>query len=273
MSRTYKEFEQYLISDAKPTISNEDYWLQPASALLKYLVEAKDAVNLCQNNFKKNNEGEFTKTFLAKLRHINQAMLSAIMGHFETFQRHIFGGVFDFSAEFEKFNVESFFRKLNKIADISFSPLSLAPYRGESLRSIGIVLADNMPGWHDPERVISYFKCFDDRSNVFSNDDCRRLKVLWELRHSIVHTGGIISASDAQKVDELNSFGDVAIVLENNFTFEIARKLHPIIFKMNKRLRESVLAQLPPGVGSDDVDEIEYFFAAKSSVSVWVPDD
>lgn len=90
--RPRKEFHDYITDGGGRHVLHQDYVNSPATAFLRYTVEAKDAVNHCQQHFRKNNDGSFSKDALDSLQHILSAFLPAIMGHFETYQRYLFAG-------------------------------------------------------------------------------------------------------------------------------------------------------------------------------------
>ena len=268
--RKKKEFHEYLSLDQSRThISNEEYVQSPATAFLRYSVQAKDAVNNCIENFKKNNDGYLNKQGRASLQHILSAMLPALMGHFETFQRHLFSGVFELSPHLEKFNVHKFFKTLDKETSIQIDLINLSAYRGFNA-NVGIVIADNLQGWHYPEKVNKYFNAFDFKKQFYSNDDCKKLKVLWQLRHSIVHTGSSITLSDAQKIEKLIPFGGKPIIFEKNFILEVSRKLHPLIRDATKRIELAFQERLNQSATETDRKKIEQLFLVKSPTAVWL---
>jgi hypothetical protein len=231
--RNRKEFQEYLIeTEQNVHISHQDYVKSPAVAFLGYCTDAKDSVNYCQKYFPKNKDGDFTKDGLASLQHISSALLPAIMGHFETYQRYLFAGMFEMSHLIHGFDVTKFFKGISKE---NIETKNLAGYRGFSATA-GILLADNLSGWHDPEKVNSYFKSFELKTQIFSTANCKDLSVLWQLRHSIVHTGGSITLPDAQKVDKLYKYGGKVIVFDNNFIPEACRKFHPLIKGATERI-------------------------------------
>ena len=148
-------------------------------------------------------------------------------------------------------------------------PVKLSAYRGFKPH-VGILLADNLHSWHDPEKVNAYFRAFDLKVQFYSKKECQELKVLWQLRHSIVHTGGTITLADAQKTSELVSFGEEVIVFEDNFIFEVARKLHPLVRDATGRLEEAFRGKLNQNVPDTKREIIDKLFLVKSVTSVWL---
>lgn len=268
--RPPKEFQEYLTDPGQAHVSHQDYISSPATAFLKYTIEAKSSIDLCVNNFPKKIDGTYTKASVDSLQHLVAAMLPAVMGHFETFERHLFAGIFDRSVYLNNFDIDKFFRKLSKTTDVIFDPIRLAAHRRIGASSIGILLADSLVGWHDPGKVNSLFDAFDLGRQFFSNAHCDRLRVLWQLRHSIVHTGGTLTLPDAQKVKALSGSGDQNVVFEKNFIYEVARKLHPLVKEATDGLGAAFKGRLTNALDADVVNDIDRFFEVKSSVAVWL---
>jgi hypothetical protein len=196
-------------------------------------------------------------------------MLPAVMGHFETFQRHLFAGVFEYSAYLNGFDTASFFKKIEKDLPFTINPVRLAAYRGFNA-PVGIVLADSMPGWHSPQKVNQYFKFFGFKHQVFSKSDCGQLCVLWQLRHSIVHSGGTLTIPDGQKVKELAEWGGYPVVFDDKFIFEGSRKLHPLVQSAVRRIETDFRAKMKVNVEPDVSKAIDKLFEVKSKCAVWL---
>lgn len=264
-----KDFEEYLVESEYSHVLHEDYVESPGSAFLRYSLDAKDSVNLCKRYFPKKQDGSYTKDSQSSLEHLSSAMLPAVMGHFETFQRYLFAGIFEYSAYLNGFDAAGFFKKMEKDSNFSINPTRLAAYRGFDA-PVGIVLADSMPGWHNPSKVNSYFQFFGFPKQFFSNSDCRQLRILWQLRHSIVHSGGTLTLPDAQKVKELQEWGDYPVAFDNKFIFEVSRKLHPLIQEAIGRLESDFRAKLKKDVDKDASKAIKKLFQVKSQCAVWL---
>jgi len=266
-----KEFHQYIIEpNSRYNFSHEDYMTSPATSFLKYTTEAKDAVNFCINKFPKNTDGNYSKDSLDSLQHIVVAMLPTLMGHFETYQRYLFALMFDNSIYLKEFDIENFFKQINKISNISIDLIRLSSYRGSYKTSIGLLLSDSLPGWHNPKKVNAYFETFKLNYQFFNNDAIKHLETLWQLRHSIVHTGGTITTPDAQKVDQLKPFGEKKVAFEKHFIFEVARKLHPLIKQSTKGIGNKYIEKLVDDISEEQKNKIEKIFEVKSSVAVWL---
>ena len=140
--RRPKEFQEYLTDPGRTHVSHREYVTSPATAFLKYTIKAKSSIDLCVNNFPKKADSTYTKPSLDSLQHLVAAMLPAVMGHFETFERYLFAGVFDKSVYLYEFDIDNFFAKLSKTTTITFDPIRLAAHRQIGASSIGILLAD-----------------------------------------------------------------------------------------------------------------------------------
>ncbi|EPP4298122.1 hypothetical protein ACUP6R_003950, partial [Vibrio navarrensis] len=145
MSRPKKEFHQYLTTEHSDAhVSHDDYLQSPAVAFLKCTIEAKSSIDLCARHFPKKQDNEYTKDSIDSLQHLVIATLPMIMGHFETYQRHLFAGMFDQSVLLEKFEPERFFKALSGKTNIVIDWVRLAAYRDVGSSSIGTLLADTM---------------------------------------------------------------------------------------------------------------------------------
>jgi len=268
--RPRKEFQEYLSDSSSAHVSHADYLASPASAFLKYSIEAKSAIDLCIRHFPKNQNNDYNKDATDSLQHLVVAVLPTVMGHFETYQRYLFAGTFDLSVYLKDFDVDSFFKNLSKKTNIQIDWPRLAAHRATGTSSVGTLLSDSMSGWHDPERVNEYFGCFGLPYQLFTNDDKERLLTLWQLRHSIVHTGGTLTLADAQKVGSLNNLGGRNISFEKNFIFEVSRKLHPLVQASTTGLGSAFLGRLIDNITAEDQEKIDKFFEVKSSVGAWL---
>ena len=267
--RPRKEFEQYLCEPQGTPISNEEYLKSPATTFLKYVVEAKSSIDLCIRKFPKNQDGNFSSDSLDSLQHLQSAILPAIMGHFETFQKSLFSGMFDMTVYRNNFKLDAFIKKLND-SNVIIDITRLSAYRNIGTSSVGSIISDALSGWHNPETVNKHFGAYGMNYQFFSNDDIKKLKVLWQLRHSIVHTGGTLTLPDAQKVEQLKNFGNKNIVFENNFIYEVCRKLHPIVKKSTSGIGTAFKGNLLPDLSNDINSSIDKFFEVKSSINVWL---
>jgi hypothetical protein len=263
--RPVKEFHEYLTESkgTLPKVSISEYIDSPATAFLRYCVQAHYAIHYCANHF------PGTDTAVGRLEHVSSGLLPAIMGHFETYQRYLFSGVFEHSDLLRGFDVEEYFKKLDKKFSVKIDPVRLAAYRGFNATS-GIILADNLPGWHSPQRVNEYFDALLG-AEPFDAASVRRIEVLWQLRHSIVHTGGSITLPDAQKIDELRPFAGEVIVFERTFISEVSRKFHAIVFNATETVRKAFEQRMVSSPGDEADGRLGKLFLVKSQVSAWIP--
>jgi hypothetical protein len=264
-----KEFHEYLCEATNSHVSHKDYLASPATTFLKYTIEAKSAIDLCIRKFPKKKNGQFTSDSLDSLQHLEIAILPAIMGHFETYQKSLFAGMFDLTVYSTTFKLERFIEKLNN-GEVKIDLTLLSAYRNIEIFSVGHIVADSLNGWHSPEKVNKHFEAFGFNYQFYSADDIKILKVLWQLRHSIVHTGGTLTLPDAQKVKNLNSFGNRNIAFEKNFIYEVSRKFHPIIKRSTEGIGQAFKNTLLPNLPNDTIKRIDTFFKVKSSIHAWL---
>ncbi|MBW4465455.1 MAG: hypothetical protein KME07_08440 [Pegethrix bostrychoides GSE-TBD4-15B] len=268
--RPQKDFHEYLAEPSTAYVGHEDYLTAPAIAFLKYAIEAKCTVDLCIRKFPKQNSRKYTKDSADSLQHLVSAMLPSLMGHFETFQRYLFAGTFDRSVYLQDFDAEKFFKTLSKDVQVSFDPVRLAAHRHLGVTSVGLLLADSLSGWHNPNKVNSFFNAFSLQRQLFNSDHCAKLAVLWQLRHSIVHTGGTLTLPDAQKVPALSKLGDKKVVFEKHFIFEVARKLHPLVKEATEGIGTAFQSKIISGIDVQAQKDIDEFFKVKSSIGAWL---
>lgn len=264
-----KEFHEYLCQATNSHVSHNDYLISPATTFLKYTIEAKSSIDLCIRKFPKKANGQYTTDSLDSLQHLQTAMLPAIMGHFETFQKALFAGMFDLTVYSNSFKLDPFIKKLND-GEVAIDLTRLSAYRNIGTSSVGSIVADSLYGWHSPEKVNKHFGAFGFNYQFYSADDIKRLKVLWQLRHSIVHTGGTLTLPDAQKVEALKSLGNRNIAFEKNFIYEVSRKFHPIVKRSTEGIGTAFKANLLVGLQADVTNRIDNFFKVKSSIPVWL---
>ena len=247
MARNVKEFEDYLIENPHGVVPLSNYEKSPATAFLNFVCLAKDASIQCTSKFK-NGRNSYTQDALDSIYIINGGLLASIMGNFETF---------DANTKFE----------------MDFS--RVAGYR-DSKVSIGLLLGDQLKNWQSPTIVSSYFGAFNLKSSngqpktIFSNDDKERLSVLWQMRHSIVHTASTITLPDSQKIGKLSSFGGKVISLDKQFINEVARKFHPIIKDATSLLKDCFEYNLRSDLTSDVSNRVANLFEVSSPCSTWL---
>jgi hypothetical protein len=261
-----KEFEEYLTKRTlSPTLN--DYAKSPATAFLKFAVDTKNALDRVRRHFPKKRGGYFREEAGLSYQIITMAMLASIMSHFETFEKFLFAGVTEYSQWIPNFQEKCFIKDLSKQSNINLDLDRLMAWRGAPV-SVGAVLADSLYSWHNPEKVNAYFRALIERQ-PFSNDNCEKLRTLWQIRHSIVHTAGVLTLPDAQKVSPLHSYGGKSLTTTRYFILEVVRKLHPIVRDATAQVRDGFDAQ-DPDIPIDKKSIVDEFFTVHSSVSVWL---
>lgn len=279
---TVKNFEDYIIETEHKAITLEDYAKSPATAFLKYVVSSKDAANQCLIKFKTTSRSRtYTRDALDSIYLINAGLLASIMGNFETYQKYLFANMFEYSVYLNKFDVKEFLKSLKKAVKADSSTkfevdfVRIAGYRDSSV-PVGLVLADQLSNWQSPMVVNAFFKSFglEDASHhkldIYSNDSKEKLSVLWQMRHSIVHTASTITLPDSQKVAPLNKFGGKVISLDRMFINEVARKMHPIIKNATENMKNVFVHNLKATVPAEIRTKIDEFFKVTSTCSTWL---
>lgn len=275
MSKPVKEFHEYIERPKADVVRLAEYESSPACAFLRYTLEAKDAVEYCKKYFpkEKNPPKKHLKIAQGNIEHVISAFLPTVMGHFETFQKYLFAGLFESTAFIPDFDSEEFFKHIKKnTREVVLDPIRLSAYRGQSAQ-VGLIIADSLKSWHNPHFVNSYFKAFGPNAgfqDFYSSDDQERLLVLWQLRHSIVHTASKLTLPDSQKVPQLNGKGDSELAFGNNFIFELSRKMHRIVKDSMSRLRSDYTALIPASTPVDQRKKVDDLLLVKSSVSCWL---
>ena len=277
-----KNFEDYITEVEHKTVTLNEYAKTPAVAFLKYVVSAKDAANQCQNKFKTSARSRtYTRDALDSIYIINAGLLAAIMGNFETFQKYLFAGMFEYSIYLKKFDVERFLKSLKtavkaeKSTKFEIDFVRIGAYRDTAV-PVGLILANQLSNWQSPTIVNNFFRAFglENESHrqidIYSNDDKERLAVLWQMRHSIVHTASTITLPDAQKVPALNSFGGKVISLERQFIYEVARKFHPIVKSATENMKSVYVHNLKATAPVDITAKVNELFKVSSTCNIWL---
>ena len=277
-----KNFEAYIIETEHKIITLDDYAKSPATAFLKFVVSAKDAANQCLLKFKTTSRSRtYTHDALDSIYLINAGLLASIMGNFETFQKYLFANMFEYSVYLSKFDVKDFLKDLKKAVKADNSTkfevdfVRVAGYRDSSV-PVGLILADQLSNWQSPSIVNAFFRSFrledaaHHKVDIYSNDSKEKLSVLWQMRHSIVHTASTITLPDAQKVPSLNGLGGKVISLDRLFINEVARKLHPIIKSATDQMKSVYIHNLKPTTPAEIRLKIEELFKVSSTCSAWL---
>lgn len=276
-----KQFTDYVICDQTRKVTLADYHSSPATAFLKYIISAKDASQQCINKFKAPKKKNYTVDALDSIYIINAGLLASIMGNFETFQKYLFAAMFDYSIYLDNFNVERCLKKIKEAAKASSSTqfevdfVRFSAYRDNPV-AVGIILADQLKNWQSPTIVNNYIRAFELKDTTgkmpdfFGTKEREELAILWQMRHSIVHTASTITLPDSQKVKGLENFGGMSISLDKQFIYEIARKLHPLIKKSVEQLGTIYMSHLKTSTPTDVKNKISKVFKVTSSCTAWL---
>ena len=114
----------------------------------------------------------------------------------------------------------------------------------------------------------SALKVFGIKKDYFGTKEVSDLNVLWQLRHTIVHTGAWLTEPDAQKVKRLSKFANSAIAFDPNFITAVARRLHKIVKEGNTRIEADAILLLGNAVSATVVQDIKSFLAVRSPKNV-----
>lgn len=241
----------------------EGYAQCPAHAFLKQVCESADAFIHCKNKFTKRQDGSYNKDSQNALEIIANSLLVALMGHFETYQKYLFGGCFERSVYLKNFEPQTFFDGLKRADSLpAINPTRLAGYRNAPA-PVGHMLADELRVWHYPGKVNEVFKALCN-ATPFDKDAQEELAILWQLRHSIAHTGASLTRPDAQKVQALKSFAGKPIVLELPGFEAICRKFHRLVKQANGAVEAAFVPQLRPLLKSSRKQDVASFLKVAS---------
>lgn len=271
MAAKSKSLESYLVNTAAHKTSLSAYEACPAETFLTYVCDAYDSYAHCLNKFTKKADGTYNKDSEDSLRHIACAILGTTMGHFETYQRFLFSGILERSTNFPEFDVEKFLKHFDKYCggEVFVSPGRLLAFR-ELDAPVGFVFADSLSGWHNPRRVNAFFKALGITQDVFSAAEISDLEVLWQLRHTVVHTGAWLTVPDAKKVKRLSSWQNRPIVFESTFVNAMSRRLHKLVKAANARVLADCVKLLGSTPTADVMQSLNEFLAVKSPKNVWL---
>ena len=269
-----KQVQDYLFSDSRPIVGHipiEEFELHPATALLDYTLVVKNAIEKCKKSFDKKANNHLTLESQIAIQNLTNSALASVMGYFEIYEKYLFAAMFEKSVYLTSFKERNFYKntlgETKEKVEIPFTQLT--SYRNSHITT-GLIIANSLGSWQNPEKVNSYFRSFGFAVSAFSNDDIKDLKILWQLRHSIVHNGATITKSDAQKVDELKAYGNRKIILSNKFIYDLAKSMHSMVFNVNKRLEQAFLADLIPTITPDERHCVSEIFAVTSRNSAWL---
>lgn len=241
----------------------------PATTFLHRVVEICESISHCEVIFLKDGDKSSGSRSSESLRVFVMSSFAMMMSHFEMFQKNQFAQLVDT----QDFMVNSDDMALAKRLEKEGCAVTLHRIlvgRG-SPREPGQIIADSLGSWHNPSRVNQYFQIIFPKLNVYSKSAIAELDLMWQLRHSIVHTGGVVTREDAVKVSQLRKFTDRKLVLEGEFIMEAGRRLHMIV-KHATSLLESVVREgfIRPEDGEDYEEIIQGIIGCKSPNHNWL---
>jgi hypothetical protein len=104
----------------------------------------------------------------------------------------------------------------------------------------------------------------------FDANTTEEICVLWQLRHSIVHTGAWLTFPDAQKIQPLASWGGKPIIFEHTFVNAVARRFHSIVKGCNASLQSAATKALGTAASLEATQSFQAFLDISSPKSVWL---
>jgi hypothetical protein len=245
-----------------------DYQLRPAVAFLREAVHISDAMNQCRRRFQRRKNGSFNKDSQDSVYRLGAAAFSSMMSHFETYERSLFAGIVDATRFMPDFKIEECCKRLSNDSQLNLDLSRLFAFRGRSA-PIGQLIADSLGSWHNPSRVNAHFRAIVPDFQFIGGAESEELIILWQLRHSIVHTGNWLTHADAQKVRTLVRVGDRPILLNDNFVEAVARRLHGIVGGSTKAVGTKVMGKVS-GVPGNDEKALKDLFDVSSPRKSWL---
>lgn len=247
-----KKPETYLATRAGTAFSLADYTKKPAESFLTQVVEAKNSFDYSKRKF--TTKGQLSDEAKDNLQQITGPLFATTMGHFETFQKCLFAGLLDVTRLLENWSSDSLAQSVG--ANVSLPAARLVAYRGQGAQ-IGLLFADSLSGWHSPGAVNGFFKCFGSGSELFLSEQVKDLEVLWQIRHTLVHTGGWLSLPDAQKVKRLSKYGDGPLAFNELFMLAFTRLMHKTVKSSVERMEKMLRPRLRTDLDGSEQQEFD----------------
>lgn len=241
----------------------------PADIFLMEIVEICDSISHCRRLFTRKKDGEFTQDSFESFQRIATSSFALIMSHFETYQKQQFAHLIDCRYCLKNEDDATLAASLEDVGcDLNTHKALTSEFEDGN---IGAFVANSLPGWHKGSKVNGYFKVLLPKVNVFSNSDIDVLNTMWQIRHSIVHTGGRISRYDATKVPKLREFENRDLTFREDFIDAVGREFHRIAYDITDRMR-SVLIDIwqatDVGVELGEADDL---IGCTSPRKSWLP--
>ena len=258
----------YLTEPVTDRVDYEDFLASPFRAFLHQSVHLFDAFNSCRRHFARKpvRKAEYTKDSVHSMQEIASPLLVALMSNLELLQRCVFAKLFDLSSPL--FSPDVLLQRLRQ-ADIAIDMRHVVGYRGNEA-AVGNIVADALTGWHDPSKVNEYLMGLLNAGQFYPDDVAQEIRVLWQLRHSIVHTGGTLTVPDAQKVEELGPYAGRAIVFRYQAVDGIVRWFHRALNTVRDGFFPKVRARFKTGYEGHVKHDINTLFKLDSPRASWL---
>lgn len=180
------------------------------------------------------------------------ALYSYIMGKFELYIRRQFTEILNTAQFLTFYDSDEVAKNLRKVGCNPTIESILVDAATEW--EPGWLISESMPGWHDPEKINQYFRVVFPELNLYSSFQADRIKFLWQIRHSIVHTGGLVTRFDARKHRLLMGLGDKKILMSKKSIRSLSGWLNDIVVDSTWRLKQELLRHYIES-GEKELDE------------------
>jgi hypothetical protein len=259
---------QYLTDPVADRVNYEDFMEKPFAAFCRQAVNISDAFNHCVRKFPKKTSEEYTKDSLHSMQEIASPLLASLMANLELFQKAVYARLFDLTFYIPDFNTRNLVQNL-RATELDISISQIVGYRG-NIMAAGNIVADAFTAWHDPLKVNAYFKALLNVEPFYQDKYVDELAVLWQLRHSIVHTGGTLTVLDAQKNESLVSKGGTPIVFRHHVFPAIVIRFHKMLKQVRNSFYPKVTGRFKTAYTENVKKQIDKLFLLESPRMVWL---
>ena len=163
------------------------------------------------------------------------------------------------------FDAQAFIERLKKIQGIQLDPLRITAYRGQPAQ-VGMILADSLHLWHSPFQVSEAFRSITNGAHFYTSAQIEQISLLWQVRHSIVHTGSTLTLPDAEKHHLLRPFAGKSFVFKANFIGVLAQKMHSFLKESVGRFSRDYKNDLIENLDKKVASEINTLFLVTSKM-------
>ncbi len=260
----------YLTDPVTDRVSYDDFLTRPFHAFLRQSVHLADAFNSCLRHFPKKpvRKDEYTKDSIHSMQEIATPLLASLMSNLELLQRSVYAKLFDLSSHIPDFDTTKLLKNLRS-ADVDVGIHHVVGYRGAPAAA-GNIVANALSGWHDPRKVNQYFKALLNIGPFYPDEVHDELGVLWQMRHSIVHTGGTLTAPDSQKLLPLVQYGERAVVFRHQFILAVVVRFHKILKGVRDNFYPKVTARFKTRYRDSVKRQIDELFFLDSPRKSWL---